>query len=70
MKVAFLDRDGTIIKDYPDREWANVKIIQYNFNDASSSRGGGLLDFYQVMDDIELTGRFFDRNVDFEKYVV
>ena len=24
MKVAFLDRDGTI-KDYSDREWANIK---------------------------------------------
>ena len=23
MKVAFLDRDGTIIKDYPDQEWKN-----------------------------------------------
>lgn len=29
MKVAFLDRDGTIIKDYPDREWANVKIPEF-----------------------------------------
>lgn len=25
VKVAFLDRDGTIIKDYPDKEWANIK---------------------------------------------
>lgn len=25
MKIAFLDRDGTINKDYPDHEWANVK---------------------------------------------
>ena len=24
MKVAFLDRDGTIIKDYRDYEWRNV----------------------------------------------
>ena len=29
MKVAFLDRDGTIIKDYPDREWANIKIPEF-----------------------------------------
>ena len=25
MKIAFLDRDGTINKDYTDHEWANVK---------------------------------------------
>ena len=25
MKIAFLDRDGTINKDYPDHEWTNVK---------------------------------------------
>ena len=25
MKVAFFDRDGTIAKDYPDEEWANVQ---------------------------------------------
>lgn len=25
MKVAFLDRDGTIIKDYPDAEWRDIK---------------------------------------------
>ena len=25
LKVAFFDRDGTIIEDYPDQEWANVK---------------------------------------------
>lgn len=24
MKVAFLDRDGTIISDYPDAAWANI----------------------------------------------
>ena len=24
MKVAFSDRDGTIIRDYPDEEWTNV----------------------------------------------
>lgn len=29
MKVAFLDRDGTIIKDYPNREWANIKTPQF-----------------------------------------
>lgn len=29
MKVAFLDRDGTIIKDYPDREWANIKTPEF-----------------------------------------
>ncbi len=25
MKAAFLDRDGTIIRDYPDREWPYVR---------------------------------------------
>lgn len=25
MKVAFFDRDGTIIDDYPDREWTSIK---------------------------------------------
>ncbi|KIL45467.1 hypothetical protein [Jeotgalibacillus soli] len=25
MKVAFFDRDGTIIADYPDHEWSEVK---------------------------------------------
>lgn len=25
MKVAFFDRDGTIIDDYPDREWTNIR---------------------------------------------
>lgn len=25
MKVAFLDRDGTIIEDYPDEAWRNAK---------------------------------------------
>lgn len=29
MKIAFLDRDGTIIKDYPDREWANIKTPEF-----------------------------------------
>ncbi|MBB6451182.1 D-glycero-D-manno-heptose 1,7-bisphosphate phosphatase [Geomicrobium halophilum] len=24
-KIAFFDRDGTIIEDYPDHEWTNVK---------------------------------------------
>lgn len=26
MKVAFLDRDGTINKDYPDDDWRNVLV--------------------------------------------
>ena len=25
MKVAFLDRDGTICRDYPDAEWAHIE---------------------------------------------
>ena len=28
MKIAFLDRDGTINLDYPDKDW---KYIQYFF---------------------------------------
>lgn len=29
MKIAFLDRDGTIIKDYPDEEWKNVEKPEF-----------------------------------------
>lgn len=29
MKAAFLDRDGTIVKDYPDSEWASIKTIEF-----------------------------------------
>ena len=29
VKVAFLDRDGTIIKDYPDIKWANIKTPEF-----------------------------------------
>ena len=29
MNVAFLDRDGTIIKDYPDKDLANVKYPEF-----------------------------------------
>ena len=29
MKVAFLDRDGTIIKDYPDKDWVNIKAPEF-----------------------------------------
>ncbi len=29
MKVAFLDRDGTIISDYPDNEWAEKEIPEF-----------------------------------------
>ncbi len=29
MKVAFLDRDGTIVKDYPDSEWASIKTLEF-----------------------------------------
>lgn len=29
MKVAFLDRDGTIIKNYPDMEWAKIKTPEF-----------------------------------------
>ena len=28
IKVAFLDRDGTIIKDYDEKQWSNVKILE------------------------------------------
>lgn len=29
MKVAFLDRDGTIIKDYPDKDWGHIKTPEF-----------------------------------------
>ncbi|MEG3058481.1 HAD-IIIA family hydrolase [Anaerorhabdus sp.] len=29
MKIAFLDRDGTIIEDYPDKDWTNVKYPDF-----------------------------------------
>ena len=29
MKAAFLDRDGTIVRDYPDREWVNIKTPEF-----------------------------------------
>lgn len=29
MKVAFLDRDGTIIKDYPDKDWIDKKSPEF-----------------------------------------
>lgn len=29
MKIAFLDRDGTINLDYPDQMWANVKEPEF-----------------------------------------
>lgn len=33
MKVAFLDRDGTIIKDYPDESWRNIEEPEF-FDDS------------------------------------
>ena len=29
MKIAFLDRDGTIIKDYRDEEWRNISDPEF-----------------------------------------
>lgn len=29
MKIAFLDRDGTIIKDYPDSMWRDIKFPEF-----------------------------------------
>lgn len=29
MKIAFLDRDGTIIKDYPDEEWKHIQEPEF-----------------------------------------
>ena len=29
MKVAFLDRDGTIVKDYPDKVWRNISTPEF-----------------------------------------
>jgi len=33
MKIAFFDRDGTIIKDYADEEWKNIKHLEF-FSDS------------------------------------
>ena len=29
LKIAFLDRDGTIIKDYPDEKWREIKEPEF-----------------------------------------
>ena len=29
MKVAFIDRDGTIVKDYPDDQWRHISEPEY-----------------------------------------
>ena len=44
-----------------------LRIIQYSFNDNSSSWEGNPTFWQQVMNDIELTGRNFDRNMDFKQ---
>lgn len=44
-----------------------LRIIQYSFNDNSSSWEGNPAFWQQVMNDIELTGRNFDRNMDFKQ---
>ncbi len=44
-----------------------LRIIQYNFNDASSSWEGNAYGWQQVMNDIELTDKNFDKNMDFKK---
>lgn len=33
MKVAFLDRDGTIVQDYPDEDWRG-RVVPEELNDA------------------------------------
>ena len=30
LKIAFLDRDGTIIKDYPDEKWREIKEPEWH----------------------------------------
>lgn len=29
MKIAFLDRDGTVVRDYPDQDWAKIKSPEF-----------------------------------------
>jgi D-glycero-D-manno-heptose 1,7-bisphosphate phosphatase len=44
MKVAFLDRDGTIVKDYPDDDWRNInepEFIDGSFNALKAIRSNG-----------------------------
>ena len=68
LKIAFLDRDGTLIKDYPDEKWREIKepdfiIItnQYLINDGIIS-----LNDYQ-----QFTGKFLkklkEENIDILK---
>lgn len=44
-----------------------LKIIQYSFNDASANWEGNASGWQKVMNDIELTGKNFDKNMDFKK---
>lgn len=29
LKIAFLDRDGTLVKEYPDEEWAFIQKPEF-----------------------------------------
>lgn len=48
MKAAFLDRDGTIIKDYPDEKWSSVKAPEF-FEDSFSSLKGLIEKGYELI---------------------
>ena len=43
-----------------------LRVIQYNFNDSSSSWEGNPSGWMYVMNDIELTDKNFDKNMDFK----
>lgn len=53
-------------KNQTKKRRRKIRIIQYSFNDSSSSWEGNPTFWQQVMNDIELTDRNFNRNMDFK----
>lgn len=49
MKAAFLDRDGTIISDYTDKQWSNVKEPEFLPGSISGLRGIQELGFVLII---------------------
>ena len=54
-------------KQQKKKKRKKLKIIQYSFNDASSSWEGNPSAWQQVMYDIELTDRNFNKNMNFSE---
>ncbi len=59
-------KNQTTKKKRAAKKRRKLKIIQYSFNDTSSSWKGNSSGWQKVMDDIELTDRLFDKNMDFK----